>query len=575
MSESVNRRGLRPLGLKLCGPILLALVVAGCGTSSGGNGAQAAGSGPGGSGPGGSGSGGTGSTLPAGDPGRVEIHRLNNNEYNNTVRDLLGTQSQPAAKFLAEEGLNFDNTATALGMTSSQYEAYFGAARDLMTEAAATPAELSRFMTCMPTKAADPCARQIVESFGAKVYRRPLEAAELDRAMKLFDGAIGRGLTGSEAMLLTGRGLLSAANFLYRIEYDANPKSITPHPLSAYELASRLSYLAWSSMPDDALFAHAKDNSLLQSAALEVEVDRLLADPKAAAFIESFAGQWLDIRKLITHSVTPQVFNTFTPQLSDAMLQEGYLWFQEFVNQNRPLSDWFTSDFNYVNDTLAQHYGMPLPGSAQLKRVEVTTDQRKGFFGLASFLTQTSFPSRTSPTLRGAWALTNLLCSPPPPPPNDVPKLDKSATPAEMAQPAGTENVRVRLERHRTDPACAACHTVLDPIGLGLEHFDGIGRYRETYGNGEAIDASGKLPEGATFNGSDQLAQLVAQDPRFPACVASKLYAYALGRDAESYDDATLAKLQTSWTGRGLTIRNLMKEVVLSDSFRQRHGEAQ
>jgi hypothetical protein len=571
MSESVKRRwsaGAR-WGASLLALASVACSLSGSNGASQGSGGLTSGPGPGAGGP---------PVIEMGvDPGRVEIHRLNNTEYNNTVRDLLGTQSKPAAKFLAEEGLSFDNTATALGMTSSQYDAYFGAARDLMTEAAATPAELTRFMTCMPAaKAGDTCAHQIVESFGFKIYRRPLEVGEIERAMKVFDGDVTRGGSGSDAMLLTARAMLSAANFLYRIEYDQNPTSTTPHSLSAYELASRLSYLHWSSMPDDALFELAKNGTLLTPATLEAQADRMLADGRSAAFVESFAGQWLAIRKLITHSVTPQVFTTYTTELSDAMLQEGYLWFQEFLSQNRPLSDWFTADFNYVNDTLAQHYGMTPPGSgAQMTRVVVTTDQRKGFFGLASFLTQTSFPSRTSPTLRGAWVLSELLCSPPPPPPNNVPKLDQSATPAEMNQPAGTENVKQRLERHRADPICAGCHRILDPIGLGLERFDGIGRYREAYGNGDAIDPAGMLPDGTAFAGADQLGQLIGQDPRFPACVTTKLFTYALGRDVEAFDAASLQKLQTSWAARGPTIRNLMKEVVLSNAFRFRRGEAQ
>ena len=578
MGESLYRHW---SGLGQSGASLLALLAlaSACGSSleTNGNGGGNGPNGSGGAGSGPRGGNGGGPILDTQiDPGRVAIHRLNNTEYNNTVRDLLGTQSRPATTFLAEEGLHFDNTATALGMTSSQYEAYFKAARDLASEVASTPAELSRFMSCTPSKAADPCARQIIETFGAKVYRRPLEAAETERAMKVFDGAVGRALSGSDALLLTLRAMLSAANFLYRIEIDANPSSPTPHAVSAYELASRLSYLGWSSMPDEALFAKAKDNSLLQSATLEVELERVLGDGKSAAFIESFAGQWLDIRKLITHSVTPQIFPSYTAPLSDAMLQEGYLWFQEFVNQNRPLSDWFSADFNFVNDALAQHYGMTPPGTgATLKRVEVTTDQRKGFFGLSSFLTQTSFPSRTSPTLRGAWVLSELLCSPPPPPPNNVPKLDESATPQEMAQAAGTENVKQRLERHRSDPACAACHRILDPIGLGLERFDGIGRYREQYGNGDAIDPAGTLPDGTAFAGPDQLGPLVGQDPRFAACVAQQMYTYALGRDVEPFDAASLQKLQANWTSRGPTIRNLMKEVVLSNAFRFRRGEAQ
>jgi hypothetical protein len=508
------------------------------------------------------------------DPGRVGIHRLNNAEYDNTLRDLLGTASQPAALFLAEEGLNFDNTASALGMTTSQYEGYFNAARDLMVESLANDAQRARFMSCTPAVAADPCARQIIGTFGLQIYRRPLEAGEIDRALQVYDADIARQQSGTEAIGQALRAMLSGANFLYRIEYDQSPTSTAPHALSGYELASRLSYLTFSSMPDAALFEAAKNGQLAEPTALEASVDRLLADPKASAFVESFAGQWLSTRKLLTHSVTAQVFPTYTPELSDAMIAEGNAWFQDFLSQDRPISDWFTADFNYVNDLLAQHYGMPAPGTGkQLVRVEVTTDQRRGFLGLASFLTQTSVPSRTSPTSRGNWVLSQLLCSPPPPPPGNVPKLDDSAAPADASQPTGTENVRVRLEKHRQDPTCAGCHALLDPIGLGLERYDGIGRYRETYGNGDAIDPAGSLPDGTAFAGADQLGALVGKDPRFSACAASKLFTYALGREIEPLDAATVQTLNESWAARGLTLKNLLKEIVVSDAFRFRRGE--
>ena len=513
---------------------------------------------------------------PAIDPGRVGIHRLNNTEYDNTVRDLLGTTTQPAAPFLAEEGLNFDNTASALGMTSAQYQGYFDAANALLSEALADPAQRARFLSCTPSVAGDPCARQIIGSFGTLIYRRPLETTEVDRAMKVYDADLARAQTGTEAIGQALRAMLSAANFLYRIEYDANPASTAPHSVSPYELASRLSYLSWSSMPDAALLDAAKSGALTDPAALEATVDRLLADGKANAFVESFAGQWLGIRKLITHSVTTQVFPTYTSALADAMMTEGQMWFQEFLNHDRPLTEWFTADFNFVNGPLAAHYGFPPTGKGdQFVRVENTTDQRQGFLGLASFLTQTSFPSRTSPTLRGAWVLTEMLCSPPPPPPGNVPKLDDSATPEEAMQPAGSENVRVRLERHRTDPICRGCHALLDPMGLGLERYDGIGRYREAYPNGDAITPAGVLPDGTPFSGPQELGALLGKDARFNACVQSKLLTYALGRELEPFDTATIAKMKQRWAARGLTFRNLMKEVVLSDAFRFRRGEAQ
>ncbi len=515
-----------------------------------------------------------GTSTAAVDPGRVGIHRLNNAEYDYTVRDLLGTSLQPAVPFLAEEGLNFDNTASALGMTPSQYQGYFQAASDLSAEALSNATERAHLLTCTPTVAGDACARQIVTDFGAKIYRRPLDPSEVDRAMKVYDADFARAKSGPDALGQAVRAMLSAANFLYRVEYDAVPTSVAPHALSGYELASRLSYLAWSSTPDDALYAAAKAGQLSDPATLEATVDRLLTDTKSAGFVESFAGQWLSIRKLASHSVTAQVFPTFTPTLADAMASEGYLWFQEFLTTNRPLSDWFSADFNYVNDELAAHYGMPAPGTgAQLKRVEITTDKRVGFLGLASFLTQTSFPSRTSPTLRGAWSLTELLCSPPPPPPPVIPKLEDSADPSDASKPAGSENVRVRLEKHRADPGCAACHSTLDPIGLGLERYDGIGRYREAYPNGDAIAPNGELPGGVAFSGPEELGGLLAKDPRFTACAASKLYTYALGREADTIDAAPLQQLNSKWAARGLTFRNLMKQVVLSDAFRLRHGE--
>jgi hypothetical protein len=515
------------------------------------------------------------------DPGRVAIHRLNNNEYDNTVHDLLGTATQPAAQFLAEDGLNFDNTATALGMTTSQYQGYFDAATALVTEALASTTERASFMTCTPTAADDPCARQILTNFGMQIYRRPLETAEVDRAMKLYDADIARAQTGTEAIGQALRGMLSAANFLYRIEHDDNPTSVTPHPLSSYELASRLSYLTWSSMPDAALFSAAQANTLQNPATLEATVDRLLADPKVGAFVESFSGQWLGIRDLITHDVAVQIFPTYTSTLADAMMAEGNLWFQEFLTQDLPLSTWFSADFNYVNDELAKHYGMPVPGSGtKMVRTVVTTDQRQGFLGLATFLTVSSVPSRTSPTTRGKWVLTAMLCSPPPPPPAGVPALDPMADPNAAPDPnlaamQAAENVKDQLAMHRAAPACAACHASLDPIGLGLEQFDGIGRYRDKYGNGDVIDPQGQLPDGTMFAGAAQLGPLIGKDPRFNACVQSKMFAYALGRDIETYDAAETQQLAQKWAARGFTFRNLMKEVVLSDSFRLRRGEAQ
>jgi len=508
------------------------------------------------------------------DPGRVGIHRLNNQEYDNTVRDLFGTSTRFAATFsVAEEGLHFDNTASALGMTPAQYDGFFEAAMQLISEALQDEAQRSRFLTCTPTAPADPCARQIIESFGKLIYRRPLDAAEVERAMAVYDADFARAGNGPEAVAEALGAMLASMSFLYRIEFDPDPTSAEAHALSGYELASRLSYLHWSSIPDAGLFEAAQSGALADLAVLEATVDRLLGDAKASAFVESFAGQWLDLRKLATHSTVEQIFPTFTPALASAMQREGQLWFHEFLTQDRPLSDFFSADFHYVNDALAAHYGFAAPGSPEeLVRVEVSSDQRRGFLGLAAFLTHTSVPSRTSPTLRGAWILGELWCSPPPPPPPEVPQLEEAAEPDAM-EAAGSENVRERLDRHRADPACYGCHAQFDPMGLGLERYDGIGRYRETYPNGDVIASDGTMPDGTPFAGPEELGALIGQDPRFAACAASKLFTYALGRDIEDSDRIILEQLGQRWAARGPTFRNLLKEIVLSEAFRFRRGE--
>jgi len=505
------------------------------------------------------------------DPGRVGIHRLNNLEYNNTARDLLGTSSTPAQNFLAEEAAGFDNIASALGMTAAQFEAYYNAARGLRDEVFANPSLMARLGTCTPSVANDPCASQIISELGGRIYRRPLSAEEVSRALGLYNEDFARSADPIAAIGEVLRGMLSSAGFLYRIEFDPSPASLATHALTGFELASRLSFLHWSSMPDSELFGLAQSGALADRATLEAQVDRMLADPKAKSFVESFGGQWLDMRDMIGHGVTPEVFPSFSEPLRNAMMTEGYLWFSEFLTQDRNIGDWFKADFNYVNDTLAQHYGFPAPGSGEeFVRVEVTADERRGFLGLGQFLTRTSFPSRTSPTLRAVWVLSNLLCDEPPQPPPDIPELDD---PNAQNAAAGIENVRDRLSVHRSDPKCAACHNMLDPIGLAFEHFDGIGQYRTQYGNGDPVDASGTLPDGRSVNGLVEMSDTLSEDPRFSACGTEKVFTYAHGRWPEDSDEPYLEQIHDGWTARGLTMRNLIKEVVVNDTFRFRRGE--
>jgi hypothetical protein len=521
----------------------------------------------------------TTTTGPVGtDPYRVAIHRLNNREYDNTMRDLMGATSNATKTFINDETvLGFDNIADGHGMTPAQYEQYFEAADALVEQVFASASLRMNIMTCMPASATDTaCLTSIVSAFGLRAWRRPLTDAEVTRLIKVAADAItlGEDVTGGVKQVV--KSIVASLPFLYRIETDPNPTSITPHPLNAYELASRLSYLVWSTMPDAKLFAQAKSGDLVKDGTLTGELDRLLADKQVNSFVTSFAGQWLGMNDLQGHQVEPTAFPDWNEPLRQAMIQEGLLYFQEFLSGGRSMNEFFTADVNFVNAPLAALYGISGSTTDQPMKVTNTSDTRLGFMGLASFLTFSSFTYRTAPTLRGKWVLEYLLCENLPPPPMNVPELDANTSMA-MAQ---SQNVRVRLEKHRSMPECAACHAVLDPIGMGLENFDAIGRYRTKYANGDAIDssgvlpdASGKLPDGVKFTNLAELTKILSQpsDQRLLDCTSKTMFTYALSRAPVMSDDGYLNQIRQAWKGGNLTA--LLKQIVLSDTFRARRGE--
>jgi hypothetical protein len=515
-----------------------------------------------------------GAAAQSSDVGRVDLHRLNNTEYDNTVRDLLGVTSTPARSFIADEkALGFDSIAAALGMTDAQYEQYFSAADELVERTFADAALRKRIVTCTPAVNADPkvCTRQIVTSFGLRAWRRPLETAEVDALLSVAQAARDLGESFDASIAQVVKGMLSAPAFLYRVELDADPNSKTAHPLNGYELASRLSYLVWSTLPDQRLFDLAKDNKLQDDATLDKELDRMLADARAENFSSSFAGQWLGLRDLKSHQVEPTVFPQWNEGLRSAMIREGQLYFDEFLHGGRSFDEFFSAPVNFVDPGLAKLYGIATPsGSGLAQRVTQATKERQGFLGLASFLTMTSFSYRTAPTLRGKWVLENLLCQSIAPPPADVPKLDEAASGGDLSQ----LNVRERLAEHRKNPTCAACHTLLDPIGLGLENFDAIGQHRSEYSPGDAVDASGMLPNGSSFNGLTELADILARDTRLQDCASQKLLTYALSRELVMSDKGYLDDLRAAWPQTDKTLQSLLRLIVHSDPFQQRRGEA-
>ena len=513
-----------------------------------------------------------------GDPGTVNVHRLNNLEYDNTMRDLLGYMGSVAqTTFQSDETGEFDNDAEALTINDVRFEQYFDAADAIVEEVFSSTtyaASRAKIMSCTPSTTDTTCTRSIIQAFGPRAWRRPLDASEVDGLVKVATDAVAVDPDAVGSIKQVIKTMLASPPFIFHVEIDPNPSSAVPHALTPYELASRLSYFVWSSMPDDTLFALAASGALWTDAVLTAQVDRMLADPKAASFTESFAGQWLGVRDLRAHVVEPTAFPTFNAALQASMANEELLYFNEFLTGALPMTQFLTADVNFIDATLAGHYGLPAPVGSGTSRVVNTNDQRVGFLGLAGFLTTTSFSYRTSPTRRGTWVLTNLLCQTVPAEPANVPRLDTATS--EQDPTAQGENVRARLAAHRAAAACGACHATLDPIGLGLESFDGIGAFRTQYGGGGAIDSSGMLPTGETFSGPLDLATALSGTfylAELTGCASHKMLTYGLERGLQSADQPYLTQIQTSWAAQGSGLKALMKDIVLNDTFRFRHGE--
>ncbi|HXI56819.1 MAG TPA: DUF1592 domain-containing protein [Polyangia bacterium] len=529
-----------------------------------------------------SGSGGATGTPRGTDPGRVAIHRLNNLEYANTVRDLLGIDAN-VANFQAADckGDSFDNIASECGVTDQQYDDYFNAAVDLSERTFADKAAAARVMSCTPASVSDvACFRSIITAWGLRAWRRPIRDDEIPSLTRLATDAMASGEDATGAVKQIVKAMLASPNFLYRIEMDPDPSSTDVHPLNGYELASRLSYLHWSTMPDQTLFDLAASGALLRDDTLTAQVDRMLADAKGQMFVKRFAGQWLGMDKVLTHMVLPLAFPMLTDALKKAMYQEGLAYFQDFLTGDGQMKDFFKAKVNFPNATLAMLYGLSGVTGDQTQRVENMVPNRQGFLGLAGFLTISSIEYRTAPTLRGKWVLENLLCQGVLMPPNDpnkpIPKLDDPANPDAMTM-GQSENVAVRLAAHRTHPECMSCHGVLDPIGLGLENFDGIGQYRSSYANGDKIDASG-IYDGKPFSGLPALINLIT-DPaaghnkEAMDCVTKKLMIYSLSRLLNPMtDDPYQQQISQSWNGG--SVKDLLKLIVLSQTFRFRRGDA-
>jgi hypothetical protein len=429
------------------------------------------------------------------------------------------------------------------------------------------PESYHRIMIAQPsatvTKAQ--AAEKIIRNFATRSYRRPATNDEVKSLMGLWSTIDTPKRSLEDEMSVVLQAVLANPNFLFRVEQDPQPgEAANIHTLNDYELASRLSYFLWSSMPDDELFALAAKGKL--RANLDKEVVRMLKDPKAQSLVNNFAGQWLRLRQVENVSPDPNLYPAFDPELRESMLTETQMFFSSIKDEDRNVMDFIDADYSFINERLAKFYGIDGITGDNFRRVTFPKDSpRGGLITQASILTITSYNNRTSPVQRGKWVLENLLDSAPPPPPPNVPVLD--------AEKQLTGTLRQQMEQHRSNPTCAACHERMDAIGFSLENFDAIGSWRAKDSNNVPIDASGKLPDGTTFDGAQQLKQvLMLQKDQFCRCLADKMLIYAIGRGTEPSDKRTIDGIVTEMNQGGDKFSSLVKAIVHSDAFQKRRG---
>jgi hypothetical protein len=533
-------------------------------------------------------------------PNRVTLRRLNRAEYNNTIRDLVGVAFNPAADFPADDtGDGFDTNADVLSISPLLIEKYVVAAESIVDAASADqqlwqrvrtpPAEdyipfVLRGTPPLRDKAAkvlrgeavdDQAARRAAEidrtyyaiqTFADRAYRRPVAHAEVQRLMRFVESAMSNGDDADAGLKLALNAILVSPHFLFRLELDS-PGPDRERSLTDFELATRLSYFLWSSMPDDELFRLAANNKLHEPRTLAAQVRRLLADPKSRALAENFAGQWLQTRALPEVARDPARFPDFDADLRNAMREETELFFDHIVRADRGVIELLTADYTFVNERLARHYGIANVTGAEFRQVNLAGTGRTGVLTHASVLTVNSGPTRTSPVKRGKWVLENVLgvAQPPPPPGADT-----------LVRDDGTAmTFREQLAKHRSRSECASCHARLDPLGFGLENFDAIGKWRDRDGSG-VIDAAGTLPDGRAFNGPGELAAAIAERPsEFARCLTEKLLTYALGRSLGRGDREAVARIVRHAARNEYRFSSLVIALVRGDPFQKQFIHAE
>ncbi|QEG17562.1 DUF1592 domain-containing protein [Gimesia maris] len=507
------------------------------------------------------------------DPGPFVIRRLTKTEYGNTLHDLLGVDPDIVASLPDEvSGEGYLNSLSPL-----QLEQYLAISEKVLNQVVApegkppTAIQLELFGE-PPTSETDAKsnARKLAKSLARSAYRRPPSAAEVDVLLKVFELGRQNDLSYQASCRLMLKAILVSPQFLFitparEVETE---KGIVP--LDDYQLASRLSYLLWATMPDAELLTLADQGKLHELPVLKDQVTRMLMDPRSRALFDGFGAQWLKLGNLHTRTFDPKKFPQMTAALRSAMYDEARLFFESIVRENRSVSEFIDSDYTFLNGNLASIYGLENTVTGpEMRKVKLTNGNRGGILGMPGVLAATSFPNRTSPVNRGVWVLEQVLGDHVPAAPPDVPSLEKQ----DQKQIASL-TLRERTELHRSEAVCANCHRLLDPIGFGLENFDAIGRWRDLDENGQAIDASGELPGGRNFSNPKELKAIIAQhNAKFSRNLVERLLAYALCRRLEGYDEIVIDGLMQKIAKDDYRIQTLITEVVTSYPFMHRRIE--
>lgn len=513
-------------------------------------------------------------------PGAPMLRRMNRTEYANTVRDLLGIAVN-AGHALPDDGAGgegFDNAAETLFISPIYAEKYLDAARSALGHAFKDPDDRGRIITAIPdaNRSPEQAAKEVLSQFLPRAFRRRLTEGELDQYVGLFNQAFAEDESFSSAIEFTLVAAMVSPKFLFL--YEQPPQSAEQTLVSNDEMASRLSYFLWASMPDEELMRLADQGKLHDEQVLADQVKRMLRsdvdrrglrrDSKVRGFATSFIEQWLGTRALGREfKPDKSVSSRYDSELEGGMKYEPIFFFEDLLADNRSLLNLIDSDFTYLNNRLAKHYLVRGEFREQPKRVDLPEEShRGGLLGMSAVLAVSSFPHRTSPVLRGKWIMETLLGTPPPPAPPNVPAL------AENVNSAEPSSLRQRLELHRTDPACASCHNAMDPLGFGLENYDVLGQWR-TVADGVAIDASGKLPSGDSFDGAEELKQLLMnRKDQVMRHLTSKMLGYALARGLTNEDDCVVESITQKLAENDYQAQTLITEIVKSVPFRYKQN---